>query len=114
MIFRPSNHGKLAKLFEEELPEDREVLTPMEYWLIETVPMYEKMAPSEYGINDGIGRQTPDRRQMEMSFFGAKVLHLKAIEPVLHHDILVRVKNTFGPEYSGTLQLRSRRLSRKW
>jgi aspartate kinase len=40
---------------------------------------------------------------MEMSFFGAKVLHPKAIEPAIRHDIPVRVKNTFDPDYPGTL-----------
>ncbi|MHC1602658.1 MAG: aspartate kinase [Methermicoccaceae archaeon] len=40
---------------------------------------------------------------MEMSFFGAKVLHPRAIEPAIRHSIPVRVKNTFHPEREGTL-----------
>jgi aspartate kinase len=40
---------------------------------------------------------------MEMSYFGAKVLHPRAIEPAIRHGIPVRVKNTFEPELEGTL-----------
>ncbi|UGV40590.1 aspartate kinase [Methanococcoides orientis] len=40
---------------------------------------------------------------MEMSYFGAKVLHPRAIEPAIKHGIPVRVKNTFDIEYPGTL-----------
>ncbi|PHP45129.1 aspartate kinase, monofunctional class [Methanosarcinales archaeon ex4572_44] len=40
---------------------------------------------------------------MEMSYFGAKVLHPRAIEPAIRHGIPVRVKNTFQPESEGTL-----------
>ncbi|MCG7852732.1 MAG: aspartate kinase, partial [Methanosarcinaceae archaeon] len=40
---------------------------------------------------------------MELSFFGAKVLHPRSIEPAIKHRIPVRVKNTFDPEYPGTL-----------
>ncbi len=46
---------------------------------------------------------------MEMSFFGAKVLHPKAIEPAIRHDIPVRVKNTFEPEYPGTLVVKEQK-----
>jgi len=40
---------------------------------------------------------------MELSYFGAKVLHPRAIEPAIRHGIPVRVKNTFEPEFPGTL-----------
>ena len=40
---------------------------------------------------------------MELSYFGAKVLHPRSIEPAIKHGIPVRVKNTFEPEYPGTL-----------
>jgi len=46
---------------------------------------------------------------MEMSFFGAKVLHPKAIEPAIRHDIPVRVKNSFEPEYPGTLVVKEQK-----
>jgi len=49
---------------------------------------------------------------MEMSFFGAKVLHPKAIEPAIRHDIPVRVKNTFEPEYPGTLVVKEQKTVR--
>jgi len=49
---------------------------------------------------------------MEMSFFGAKVLHPKAIEPAIRHDIPVRVKNTFEPEYPGTLIVKEQKTVR--
>lgn len=40
---------------------------------------------------------------MELSYFGAKVLHPKAIEPAIKHGIPVRVKNTFQPDFPGTI-----------
>lgn len=39
---------------------------------------------------------------MELSFFGAKVMHPRSIEPAMKKDILVRVKNTFNPDHPGT------------
>lgn len=40
---------------------------------------------------------------MELSYFGAKVLHPRTIEPAIRHKIPVRVKNTFEPNFPGTL-----------
>ncbi|ADI74856.1 aspartate kinase [Methanohalobium evestigatum Z-7303] len=40
---------------------------------------------------------------MELSYFGARVLHPRAIEPAIRNGIPVRVKNTFEPNFSGTL-----------
>lgn len=39
----------------------------------------------------------------ELSFFGAKVLHPLAIQPVVEPQIPVRVLNSFNPEHPGTL-----------
>lgn len=39
---------------------------------------------------------------MELSFFGAKVLHPRSIEPAMQKGILVRVKNTFNPGAAGS------------
>ncbi len=40
---------------------------------------------------------------MELSYFGANVLHPRAIEPAMREHIPVRVKNTFDPLFEGTL-----------
>ncbi len=40
---------------------------------------------------------------MELSYFGAKVLHPRTIVPAIKHGIPVRVKNTFEPDFGGTL-----------
>jgi aspartate kinase len=40
---------------------------------------------------------------MEISFFGAKVIHPKTIEPAISMGIAVRVKNTFNPDGQGTV-----------
>ena len=40
---------------------------------------------------------------MELSYFGAKVLHPKTIEPAIKKGIAVRVRNTFNPDHTGTL-----------
>jgi aspartate kinase len=46
---------------------------------------------------------------MELSFFGAKVMHPRSIEPAMKKNILVRVKNTFNPDYPGTMIVRDER-----
>ncbi len=40
---------------------------------------------------------------MELSHFGAKILHPRAMEPVLRKKIPVRIKNTFNPDGEGTV-----------
>ena len=40
---------------------------------------------------------------MELSYFGAKILHPKTILPLLQYDIPCRIKNTFFPDKPGTL-----------
>ena len=45
---------------------------------------------------------------MELSFFGAKVLHPRSVEPAMQKDIPIRVKNSFRPEVPGTLILRDK------
>lgn len=49
---------------------------------------------------------------MELSYFGAKVLHPRAMEPVMAAGIPVRVRSVRRPESSGTLIGRSGRRSR--
>lgn len=49
---------------------------------------------------------------MELSYFGAKVLHPRAIEPAIRHGIPVRVKNTFHPSVPGTLVVKEENRSR--
>ncbi|MFO7967494.1 MAG: aspartate kinase [Archaeoglobaceae archaeon] len=40
---------------------------------------------------------------MELSHFGAKILHPRALEPVMAKKIPVRIKNTFDPDAPGTV-----------
>ena len=49
---------------------------------------------------------------MELSYFGAKVLHPRAIEPAIRHGIPVRVKNTFNPDIPGTIVVKDQKLSK--
>ncbi|MGA2105625.1 aspartate kinase [Methanoregula sp.] len=44
---------------------------------------------------------------MELSYFGAKVMHPRSIDPAMRKNILVRVKNTFNPSTPGTLIVRN-------
>jgi len=44
---------------------------------------------------------------MELSYFGAKVMHPRSIEPAMRKNILVRVKNTFNPSHQGTVIVRN-------
>ncbi|MGA1869627.1 MAG: aspartate kinase [bacterium] len=43
---------------------------------------------------------------LDLSYFGAKVIHSKMIEPAMMNDVPVRVKNTFNPGNDGTLIMR--------
>jgi bifunctional aspartokinase / homoserine dehydrogenase 1 len=43
------------------------------------------------------------REAAEMSYFGAKVIHPKTMQPAIEHSIPIRIKNTFNPGYPGTL-----------
>ncbi|MEN7547506.1 bifunctional aspartate kinase/homoserine dehydrogenase I [Rapidithrix thailandica] len=40
---------------------------------------------------------------MELSHFGAKVIYPPTLQPALKRDIPLRIKNTFHPEFNGTL-----------
>nr|NGX42267.1 Bifunctional aspartokinase/homoserine dehydrogenase 1 [Chlamydiota bacterium] len=44
---------------------------------------------------------------MEMSHFGAKVVHPPMVIPALTHEIPIRIKNTFRPEGEGTFIVKS-------
>ncbi len=44
---------------------------------------------------------------MELSYFGAKVMHPRSIEPAMRKNIVVRVKNTFNPSHPGTIIVRN-------
>ncbi len=46
---------------------------------------------------------------MELSYFGAKVMHPRSIDPAMRKNILVRVKNTFNPDAPGTMIVRNGR-----
>jgi len=46
---------------------------------------------------------------MELSYFGAKVMHPRSIEPAMRKNIIVRVKNTFNPSYPGTTIVRAQK-----
>ena len=39
---------------------------------------------------------------MEMSHFGSKVIHPKAMQPALEQNIPIRIRNTFNPRFKGT------------
>ena len=45
----------------------------------------------------------------ELAYFGAKVLHPKAIRPVVERDIELVIRNTFNPEHQGTTIVRQAR-----
>lgn len=50
---------------------------------------------------------------MELSYFGAKVLHPRSLEPAMRKDIPIRVKNTFNPTFTGTLVSREGHVDRR-
>jgi aspartokinase/homoserine dehydrogenase 1 len=40
---------------------------------------------------------------MEMSHFGAKIIHPPTMQPAMDQNIPIRIKNTFHPEFKGTI-----------
>jgi aspartate kinase len=50
---------------------------------------------------------------MELSYFGARVLHPRSVEPAMQKDIPIRVRNTFKPECPGTIILRDEHLEKR-
>ena len=42
---------------------------------------------------------------MEMSFFGAKVIYPPTMQPAYNNNIKIRIRNTFHPEFKGTVIL---------
>jgi bifunctional aspartokinase / homoserine dehydrogenase 1 len=43
------------------------------------------------------------REAAEMSYFGAKVIHPKTMQPAIENSIPIRIKNTFNPTHAGTI-----------
>jgi bifunctional aspartokinase / homoserine dehydrogenase 1 len=46
------------------------------------------------------------REVAELAYYGAKVLHPRAIRPVIDEGIPLRIKNTFKPDHPGTMIVR--------
>jgi len=46
----------------------------------------------------------------EMTIFGAKAMHPRALEPAMEENIPVRIRNTFNPENPGTLIVKEQRI----
>jgi len=46
----------------------------------------------------------------EMTIFGAKAMHPRALEPAMEENIPVRIRNTFNPENPGTLLVKEQRI----
>lgn len=53
--------------------------------------------------NAGVIPEISYQEAMELSHFGAKILHPRALEPVIKKKIPVRIKNTFNPDGEGTV-----------
>lgn len=49
---------------------------------------------------------------IEMAYFGAKVIHPRALEPIAEKGIPVRIKNTFNPKNPGTLIIKEQRIKK--
>ncbi len=47
---------------------------------------------------------------IEMTIFGAKAMHPKALEPAMEEDIPVRIRNTFNPKNPGTLIVKKQKI----
>jgi len=57
-----------------------------------------KKVPQAFAI-----KQMTYEEAMELSHFGAKVIHPPTMQPALDKNIALRIKNTFNPAFEGTL-----------
>ncbi|MEM9773682.1 MAG: aspartate kinase [Chloroflexota bacterium] len=48
------------------------------------------------------------REVSELAYYGAKVLHPRTMRPVMEDGIPLRIKNTFNPDYPGTVIVKER------
>src|SRR4029450_8496161 len=64
------------------------------------------------GVMTTAPRLAPDARVIEvlsyaemseLAYFGAKVLHPRAVRPMVERGIPLRIRNTFNPAHAGTL-----------
>ncbi len=49
---------------------------------------------------------------IEMTIFGAKAMHPRALEPAVEENIPVRIRNVFNPENPGTLIVKEKKIKR--
>lgn len=50
---------------------------------------------------------------MEMAYFGARVIHPRALEPAVEKEIPIRIRNTFSPKNEGTIIVNEEAVSDK-
>jgi len=64
------------------------------------------------GVMSGDPRRVPEStvieeisysEAMELAYFGAKVIHPQTMAPAVRHNIPIRIRSTFRPDYPGTL-----------
>jgi len=73
-----------------------------EVWLWKEVDGVMTSDP-KYVPNAKVISEISYQEAMELSHFGAKILHPRALEPVMRKKIPVRIKNTFNPDAPGTV-----------
>ncbi|WP_202319510.1 aspartate kinase [Archaeoglobus neptunius] len=73
-----------------------------EVWLWKEVDGIMTCDP-KYVPNAKVIPEISYQEAMELSHFGAKILHPRALEPVMRKRIPVRIKNTFNPDSPGTV-----------
>ncbi|WP_290598113.1 MULTISPECIES: aspartate kinase [unclassified Archaeoglobus] len=73
-----------------------------EVWLWKEVDGIMTCDP-KYVPNAKVIPEISYQEAMELSHFGAKILHPRALEPVMRKNIPVRIKNTFNPDSPGTV-----------
>jgi len=57
-------------------------------------------------VNDALPLKAVTYQEaMEMSYFGAKVIYPPTMQPAFNNNIKIRIRNTFNPEFKGTLIL---------
>jgi aspartate kinase len=126
-IVTDSNFGEASPLMNVTKHQVKERVEPLlERGIVPVVTGY--IAATQDGITTTLGRGgsdytatviVPSAKMMpklsfqeatEMTIFGAKAMHPRALEPAIEEKIPVRIRNVFNPENPGTLIVKEQKI----
>ena len=78
------------------------ILNVNEIWIMTDVDGIMSSDPNKV-TNSKLLKEIDISEISELAFYGAKVIHPKTIQPLENKNIMLRIKNTFNIDHSGTL-----------